>query len=66
MDIIGIKKLVDTIEYYDRREYVEDQLGVWGDPDMWYFLKVEAMAKLLRKCRGNKRLRRKYLEIYSD
>lgn len=65
MDRIGIKKIVLDIEYYARREAVEADMGDWGDPDMWYFLGVQAMSQLIQKCRGNTRLAHKYLALYS-
>lgn len=65
MDIIGIKKVITKIEDYDHRANVELSLGEWGDPELFWFLQAEAMDKLLRMCRGNRRLRTKLMRKYS-
>lgn len=65
MDLIGIKKVIEKIEDMDRRANYELELKEWGDPELYWFLQAEAMAQLLRMCRGNKRLRTKLLRRYS-
>lgn len=65
MDHVGIKKLVLNINYYMRREAIEADWDGEGDPEMWCLLGMQAMAELVRKCRGDERKAKKYLELFS-
>ena len=64
MDRIGIQKCVVTIKYYMERQAIEEDMGEWGDPEMWGLSALEEMARLIQMCRGKVFLARRYFKKY--